>query len=276
MKLFPIVFFLWAVAAGEVRDEMCNSQQTSTTKLIVRRTWPLTIPLPILFNCSTQRLDGFDNSCGNMCTKLTSTGTGVVQSPNFPGDYGNQSRFCLVTITAPAGWMIQLKFTTFNLETDKAYITVGDGTANVPRITGNTIPAVFPTTHNRLVRYFLVFKRSHFLDRAIGVLVSFPIQSPNYPGDYGNDYKYCVVSIIVPVGKRIQLTFTAFNLQTGHSSILVNYKDTVYMPRATGSKIPDVVTTDSNALYIQFYSDGDTTPHTAVYNWRATYTAVWH
>jgi hypothetical protein len=58
-----------------------------------------------------------------VCTNLTSAG-GVVQSPNFPGDYGNKDRECIVIITVPAGWMIQLKFTTFNLETDKADIWV--------------------------------------------------------------------------------------------------------------------------------------------------------
>jgi hypothetical protein len=58
-----------------------------------------------------------------MLTSLTSTG-GVVQSPNFPGDYGNENRACLVTIVVPVGWMIQLTFTTFNLEVDKAYVQV--------------------------------------------------------------------------------------------------------------------------------------------------------
>jgi hypothetical protein len=58
-----------------------------------------------------------------MCTNLTSTG-GVVQSANFPGDYGKEFRVCQVTITAPVGWMIQLKFTTFNLKTGKARVEV--------------------------------------------------------------------------------------------------------------------------------------------------------
>jgi hypothetical protein len=60
-----------------------------------------------------------------MCGDATSATTGVVQSPNFPGDYGNYyQRFCEITITAPAGWMIQLNFTTFNVETDAAYVQV--------------------------------------------------------------------------------------------------------------------------------------------------------
>jgi hypothetical protein len=66
---------------------------------------------------------GGSEACGNMCTNLMSTG-GVVQSGNFPGDYGKDARNCGVTITTPAGWMIQLKFTTFNLEFKKAFVYV--------------------------------------------------------------------------------------------------------------------------------------------------------
>jgi hypothetical protein len=59
-----------------------------------------------------------------MCFNVTSAGSGVVQSPNFPGDYGNQSRTCLIPIVVPAGKRIRLEFTTFNLETGKADIIV--------------------------------------------------------------------------------------------------------------------------------------------------------
>ncbi len=57
------------------------------------------------------------------CTNLTSVG-GVVQSPNFPGDYGNNYLRCEVSITAPAEWMIQLNFTTFNVESGSAKLYV--------------------------------------------------------------------------------------------------------------------------------------------------------
>ncbi|EFX73254.1 hypothetical protein DAPPUDRAFT_253533 [Daphnia pulex] len=58
-----------------------------------------------------------------MLTSLTSSG-GVVQSPNYPGDYGNYSRTCSVDITVPAGWMIQFNYTTFNVEISKATVYV--------------------------------------------------------------------------------------------------------------------------------------------------------
>jgi hypothetical protein len=76
------------------------------------------------------RVFGFDlrgrQDCGTMCTDVTSTGNGVVQSPNFPGDYGNEFRTCQVNIVVPAGKRIQLTFTTFNLETDIGQIYVSN------------------------------------------------------------------------------------------------------------------------------------------------------
>ncbi len=48
------------------------------------------------------------------------------------------------------------------------------------------------------------------------------VQSPNFPADYGSEYKNCQVSIVVPAGKRIRLEFTTFNLETDISSILVS------------------------------------------------------
>jgi hypothetical protein len=59
-----------------------------------------------------------------MCNNVTSAGSGVVQSPNFPGDYGKEFRTCFVTIVVPAGKRIRLKFTTFNLEGGKANFSV--------------------------------------------------------------------------------------------------------------------------------------------------------
>ncbi|EFX67165.1 hypothetical protein DAPPUDRAFT_261987 [Daphnia pulex] len=98
--------------------------------------------------CTPLQITCGSKACGNMCGDVTSTTSGVVQSRNFPGDYGNENRTCYITITAPAGWMIQLNFTTFNVETDKAFVAVGGDLAYLlPGITGNKIPRVVATTN---------------------------------------------------------------------------------------------------------------------------------
>ncbi|EFX73251.1 hypothetical protein DAPPUDRAFT_110058 [Daphnia pulex] len=300
MKL--IVFLLavvcLAVVAGEARGEICNSQKR-TTKLMARRTWPsqittttttakptttttttTTAPLPILFNCTV------DNPAG-----------GVVQSPNFPGDYGSDERQCIITITAPAEWMIQLNFTTFNLEAEHGYVSAADDSSALMRsITGNTIPAVVPATTKEMIIHSLystsykpadavynwqatfsvTFQTLPFsrLDRAEGVLVPFSIQqSPNFPGDYGNG-RECEIIIVVPAGKRIQLAFTTFNLETKKGEIDVRDRKTTYLSQVTGNTAPAVVTTTSNIVYMAFNSYFSTKPNTATYKWQATYTAV--
>ncbi|XP_046462726.1 blastula protease 10-like [Daphnia pulex] len=334
MKSFPIFFLLAVAATGEALGEICNSRKTPT-KMIARRTWPsqiatttaksttvnpstttapttttttatttttmatTTTPLPILFNCSVSD----PAACGTMCTNLTSGG-GVVQSPDFPGDYGNDSRVCKIVITAPAGWMIQLNFTTFNLETDVGYVGItGDLTYLFFGATGNTIPAVPSTTTNMMSIGFQCSASSKPSNAVYNWQATFSVtsegnscsatdsacgnmctnvtsagtgvvQSPDFPGDYGSKSKICKVIIIVPAGKRIQLTFTTFNLETGKGSIKGNDRITTYLDSVTGSTIPDVVTTTSNVMLLQFISSRSTKPNTAIYNWQATYTAV--
>jgi len=70
------------------------------------------------FNC------GHHQACGTMCANVTSAGSGVVQSPNFPGDYGKDARSCDVSIVVPAGKKIRLEFTTFNLDSNYGSIDV--------------------------------------------------------------------------------------------------------------------------------------------------------
>ncbi|XP_046462710.1 cell wall protein DAN4-like [Daphnia pulex] len=266
---------------------------TSTTTMATTTT-----PLLILFNCSVT-----DPECGTMCTNLTSTG-GVVQSPNYPGDYGNEERRCEVSITAPAGWMIQLKFTAFNVEKNVAAVFANDGTSSVMTPTsGNTIPDLVPTAVGMMRIFFQYYVSSKPITATYNWQATFSVtsqgslcsvenpacgnmctnvtpagngvvQSPNFPADYGSEYKNCQVSIVVPAGKRIRLEFTTFNLETDISSILVSDKSALYLPWTTGNTIPPVVTTSSNILLMKFFTKDSTKPNAAIYNWKATYTAV--
>ncbi|XP_046654283.1 CUB and sushi domain-containing protein 2-like isoform X2 [Daphnia pulicaria] len=248
-----------------------------------------------------------DPACGTMCTNVTSAG-GVVQSGNFPGDYGNWDGNCGVTITTPAGWMIQLNFTTFNLETDKANVYVfADSVYLLPYTTGNTIPALVPTTTDAMEVGFLIGTSSKPSNAIYNWQATFSVssqgsscyvhdpaacgnmctnatsagtgvvQSPNFPADYGSDNMYCRVTVIVPAGKKIQLTFTTFNLETGKGLIKVFDRETNYLSRVngvSGSTAPEAVTTRSNSVNMEFISSRSTKPNSAIYNWQATYTAA--
>jgi hypothetical protein len=156
----------FATTTTTAKPTTVKPSTTAPTTATTTTTMATTTPLPILFNCSVSNPGNAHNlialqtlcwndrmnrnlslfqfsrictplpihcgseACGTMCTNLTSAG-GVVQSPNFPGDYGNNDMDCEVTITTPAEWMIQLKFTTFNLETGKAYVYVRKRKRNI-------------------------------------------------------------------------------------------------------------------------------------------------
>ncbi|EFX68307.1 hypothetical protein DAPPUDRAFT_260329 [Daphnia pulex] len=239
-----------------------------------------------------------------MCGNATSATTGVIQSPNFPGDYGNDSRTCIVTITAPADWMIQLKFSTFNVETGSDSVYANDGLMYLMSpTTGNTIPALVPAATNAMSIYFSTSVSSKpssavynwqatlsvtsqgsscstqdpvgcSMCRNVTSSGSGVVQSPNFPARYPNSFTQCFLTMIVPAGKRIQLTFTTFNLESDRSSIYVSDSEMYYLEGATGSAIPAVVTARSNKMFLTFNFDGRDLTNSATYNWQATYTVV--
>lgn len=60
--------------------------------------------------------------CG-ICKNETNNTGGIIASPNYPTDYGND-RTCIYTIRVPAARKIQLSFTVFNVEDTFDWIDV--------------------------------------------------------------------------------------------------------------------------------------------------------
>jgi hypothetical protein len=50
--------------------------------------------------------------------------------------------------------------------------------------------------------------------------------------------------------------------------------ETNYLSGATGSTIPEVVTSRSNKMFLSFYFYDSSLRNSPIYNWQATYTAV--
>lgn len=62
-------------------------------------------------------------ACGpGVCSYFTSRG-GVLLSPNFPRDYGN-NRNCNITVSAPIGSKFLLSFASFIVEQDYDFLSV--------------------------------------------------------------------------------------------------------------------------------------------------------
>lgn len=66
---------------------------------------------------NTQR----NSACGT-CSSVTSA-RGTVESPDYPNDYGN-FRDCTYTIDVPLGYVVQLAFTTFIVDSGWDFVTV--------------------------------------------------------------------------------------------------------------------------------------------------------
>ena len=79
--------------------------------------------------------------------------TGVVTSPDFPGDYPNDLEK-IFTIKVEEGLAVFLEFTAFNVEYsptcryDHLTITDGDGTTLMEKSCGSTLPAAITSTSN--------------------------------------------------------------------------------------------------------------------------------
>ena len=86
---------------------------------------------------------------------LVTTGTGVVTSPNYPGNYPNNLQDETQTIEAEQGRILSLQFTAFDIEDgyntcdwDHLTITDGDGTTLMEKSCGTTLPSDITSTSN--------------------------------------------------------------------------------------------------------------------------------
>ncbi|GFS02445.1 Tolloid-like protein 1 [Elysia marginata] len=91
------------------------------------------------------------------------------------------------------------------------------------------------------------------------------IQSPNYPSSYSN-VEHCVWIIRALPGRRIQLTFQSFSLQSSvfcrSDSLMVRNGGTPsssLLARLCGTRTVSPITSTGNLMYIEFQSDATIT-----------------
>ena len=105
--------------------------------------------------------------------------TGVVTSPNYPGNYPNNLEKT-ETIQVEEGLILSLQFTAFDIEShstcrwDHLTITDGDGTTLMEKSCGTTIPADIRSTSNIVKLVFI----TNFRDTRTGWSVSWSAVTP--------------------------------------------------------------------------------------------------
>ncbi|XP_076455418.1 tolloid-like protein 2 [Babylonia areolata] len=225
------------------------------------------------------------------CGWTTSSRSGTVSSPNFPNNYPN-GQDCVYVIKAPVGNQVTLTFTDFSLETavncsyDYVEIRDGDETSRViGRHCGRSLPGFKRTSGKQLwikfhtdgsvtSRGFRATFRSVPVCRLDTRALDGTIQSPNFPYNYTNNQN-CVYTITAPVGYKVTLNFTDFELES-HWNCSYDYleirdgNETSPVIGRYCRSLPGPKRASGNQMTIRFHSDGSVIKR----GFRATFISV--
>ncbi|XP_066263204.1 cubilin-like [Branchiostoma lanceolatum] len=197
--------------------------------------------------------------CGG---NLTAPPVGIVTSPNYPNDYGNKEN-CNWTITVPEGNIVRLTFDSFITERNYdilfAYDGDSDNAAQLPRLTGDMSAVYVPTIISTSTQMFVRFTSDKSVT-AQGFQFSYIVNvtSPNYPEHYDND-QTCELTITVPEGKYVHLTFNSFNLEDGYDFMNIydgGSDSATQSHRLTGELSVYSIIGTSHEMFVRFTSDG--------------------
>jgi len=244
-----------------------------------------------------------DDDCGDMSDEQNCNGAGSnplsicggnlddVAGTFGPFTYTN-NQDCVWTITAPVGHFVELQFTSFDVEDGGAscsydYVAVYDGATTaaplIAKLCGSTIPAPLHSHTNVLtVRWvtdssvtdagwtaaYLTSDEHPVHPSGCGgpELLTAPtgnFSSMNYPNNYDNNAQ-CQWEIEVEVGMRINLIFTAFDIEPERLCPVSNdyvevFENDVSLGRHCGNLQLPPITSTFNRLKVVFYSDSSTT-----------------
>ncbi|XP_044011009.1 cubilin [Aphidius gifuensis] len=219
-----------------------------------------------------------DRRCGGILNQSP----GTIQSPGGDNGYNNVED-CTWFIRAPPGYIVQLTWTNFNLEYHdncaSDYVTVEElfrGEAlKIGTYCGNKKPPIIKTQSDiakiRFVSDNTITSDGFTIDYIFIDVKEFcggnyytsngVLYSPGYPDRYPPD-RECSWVIEAPNKKRIILNITKFDLES-HSECKFDhleirnggYSTSPLIGKFCGDKIPSLIYSLTNQLYIKFVSD---------------------
>ncbi|KAI9550977.1 hypothetical protein GHT06_005450 [Daphnia sinensis] len=131
---------------------ICETTELSTgTTAEFTTTWYPTTP-------STNPWTTTSSATGpSNCGGLISGYSGIIESPNYPNEYGN-SLDCRYLVQVPCGYRVRLYFNSFNTESSYDFVNVHDGpsTSNylLLRASGTTRPSTVYSSSNEILLRF--------------------------------------------------------------------------------------------------------------------------
>ncbi|MEE6499024.1 hypothetical protein FKM82_003291 [Ascaphus truei] len=217
----------------------------------------------------------------NLCRSVLTGTSGILTSGNYPSAYPNDSS-CVWLIRIQSD-KVFLQFNAFDVQSSKNcasdYIKVYDGASRTSPVlldkacgTGQLPPLVASGTV-MLVEFVsdtavtgAGFKASYSTLKCGGTFSSDNgiVTSPGYPEKYPNSVD-CIFPILAPMGYKIKMTFTNFQLEFA-SSCSVNYDylvvydgSSITAPKlgtfCSQTEIPPPVTSTENSMLLMFHSD---------------------
>ncbi|XP_066263259.1 cubilin-like [Branchiostoma lanceolatum] len=204
--------------------------------------------------------------CGG---NLTAPPVGIVTSPNYPNDYGNEEN-CDWTLTVPEGNIVRLTFDSFVTEVDYDFLFVYDGdsdtAAQLQRLTGE-LPGypIISTSHEMFVRFtsdgwgtrqgFQFTVTEAYSPRCGGNLAVPPEGTVSYPGHYST-YATCEWTITAPEGSYVRLTFASFHFKDTDDSLTIYDGNSssgrfIMFSSLTGDMSVYPVTSTSNQMFVR-------------------------
>lgn len=216
--------------------------------------------------------------------------SGTISDGSGAGNYSDDS-YCTWTIAPPGATSITLEFTEFATESGYDFVRVYSGSNSTAVLIGEFSGNALPTTVTAYADTMLViFTSDNFLndagwtasytcDTTVGgscqgnvVLTdcSGTIEDGSGDSNYSNNLE-CSWTIIPPGATSITLEFTAFQTETGFDFVEV-YEgpdaNGTLLGTFDGAFLPNMVVSNTGAMYIRFYSDDNFTYS----GWSANYT----
>ena len=173
-------------------------------------------------NCIVYLLNDLTSTCtGGDCPSST---TGTIKSTNYPANYPDNADLTF-PLVVEEGSQIELTFTAFDLEANSNcaydYVKVldTDGTTQLAKLCGDSLPSKIKSSGNKLTVVFHsdvdINKKGFQATWNIAFGATFgEVTSPGYPSSYPNSQNQ-VKTISVISGAKIELTFTALNIEAG-------------------------------------------------------------
>ncbi|XP_069481361.1 embryonic protein UVS.2-like [Ambystoma mexicanum] len=230
----------------------------------------------------------------NVCSTLLSDTTGSLKSSNNPSAYPNNVN-CIYLIRVPSDKVL-LQFDAFDLQSSlncvSDYVKIYDGDSKTAPVLlnkacGSGLPPPFTSSGNEMLVEFVTddsitgsgFKASYSNVQCGNTFTSSPgtISSPFYPNVYHSNMD-CDFYILAPVGYKVSLSFTTFNIEADATCAYDNLS--IFNGAKTTSQrvgkycgtnlVPPPVTSTGNSLLLQFHSDESLN----LKGFQATYTFV--